>query len=116
MGSAQAPLKEAVQIEGALLRVPVEELKRLTRAQAKLVERELAVAGKAAAALAAGAPGASEAAAKAAERLRAVVRKVRGPESAPLDREGEQRAGASLHRRAGVACRRCPFLPRPPPS
>ena len=98
MGSAQAPLKEAVQIEGALLRVPVEELKRLTRAQAKLVERELAVAGKAAAALAAGAPGASEAAAKAAERLRAVVRKVRacvcvcvcgskGPESAPLDRE-----------------------------
>mmetsp|Transcript_5095 Transcript_5095/g.15560 ORF Transcript_5095/g.15560 Transcript_5095/m.15560 type:complete len:437 (-) Transcript_5095:89-1399(-) len=76
MGSAQAPLKEAVQIEGALLRVPVEELKRLTRAQAKLVERELAVAGKAAAALAAGAPGASEAAAKAAERLRAVVRKV----------------------------------------
>ena len=113
MGSAQAPLKEAVQIEGALLRVPVEELKRLTRAQAKLVERELAVAGKAAAALAAGAPGASEAAAKAAERLRAVVRKVRGPERAPLDREGGQRAGASLHRRAGVAWRRCPFLPRP---
>ena len=32
---------ESVQVEGALLRVPVEELKRLTRAQAKLAEREL---------------------------------------------------------------------------
>ena len=83
---------ESVQVEGALLRVPVEELKRLTRAQAKLAERELVALRELAAGN--GGEGDADAAALArvAERLRAAAQRV--DELAAREREQLDRATA----------------------